>query len=94
MEMILEPDPSYLRCRGWPLLLKVDDALTLWMPYVRGLGLSILKGSIALRAGAFGLLAAASDQLDIAHRAIAASMARDGEIVHGPNRCLIVHSSC
>ena len=75
------------------MFLKVDDTLTLRMPHVRGLGLSVLKGSIALRAGAFGLLAAATDQLDVTHRAIAASMARDGEIVHGPNRGLLIHSS-
>ena len=75
------------------MFLEMNDTLTLWMPHVRGLGLSILKGSIALGAGAFGLLAAATDQLDVAHRAIAASMARDGEIVHGPNRGLLVHSS-
>jgi hypothetical protein len=75
------------------MFLKVDDTLALRMPHVRGLGLSVLKGSIALGAGAFGLLAAATDQLDVAHRAIAASMARDWEIVHGPNRGLLIHSS-
>lgn len=36
-------------------------------------------------AGAFGLLAAATDQLDVAHRSVAALMRRDGEIVHRPN---------
>ena len=71
----------------------MDDTLALRMPHIRGLGLSVLKGSIALRAGAFGLLAAATDQLDVAHRAIAASMARDWEIIDGPNRDLLVHSS-
>jgi hypothetical protein len=63
--------------------LKVDDALAVRMPDVRGLGLAILKGRTA--DGALPLrmlLARAANQPSVANASVAAQMRNDGEIIY------------
>jgi hypothetical protein len=72
----------------------VDDAFALDVAgALRGFGLSIQKQSLALRATAFGLLAAAANQFDVTHGSVVAQMTGDGEIVHGPYRDFLAHYS-
>jgi hypothetical protein len=63
--------------------LKVDYALAVRMPDVRGLGLAILKGRTA--DGALPLrmlLAGAANQPSVANGSVAAQMRNDGEVIY------------
>src|ERR1700674_624040 len=78
----------------FPEKLKVDDALALDVARVlRRFGLLIQKRSLATRAGAFGLLAAATHQFDVTHGSVVAQMTGDGEVVNGANRDFLAHYS-
>ena len=78
--------PDRVKRRGGlrrELALKMTGAVAAVMPDARALRLLVLKGDLALRAGALRLrVAGPAYQPDVTHRAIDTKMAGDGKIVH------------